>query len=61
MKAIFETDDPVEAKALLGAMDMLSAAHRFDEWLRGQIKHGNKDWGEVRAEFQDLFGEWLNL
>lgn len=60
MKAIFETDDPEEAKALLGAMDVLAAARQFDEWLRTSIKHGDKDWQEVRDRFWEEFGEWLN-
>lgn len=52
-------DDEASIRLALNAGKLHSAAWDFDQWLRGEIKHGGKRWDAVRARFLEGFGGLL--
>lgn len=62
MKYTFETEDEEEAKNLIQSNDIKVALFTFDQWLRSEIKHGGKNYDEVRDALRDLMNDFnINL
>lgn len=40
-----------EPEKLLNGSACRRALFEFDEWIRGKIKHEDKDWQEIRDQF----------
>jgi hypothetical protein len=58
MKYTFETDELEEAQIIMAASDIKTAMWRFDQWLRDQIKHCDReDLAEVRTKYWETLGE----
>jgi hypothetical protein len=58
MKYTFETVDADDAKMLMQASDTKIAIWNFDQWLRDQIKHCDReDLQEVRTKFWEILSE----
>jgi hypothetical protein len=58
MKYTFETDELEEARMIMTARDIKTAMWRFDQWLRDQIKHCDReDLQEVRTKFWEILSE----
>jgi hypothetical protein len=58
MKFTFETEDEEEAKDLIQASSMKVVLFTFDQWLRGEIKHNEKPYDEVRETLRGLMSDY---
>jgi hypothetical protein len=58
MKYTFETEEEEEAKDLIQASSMKVVLFTFDQWLRGEIKHNEKPYDEVRETLRGLMSDY---
>ncbi len=60
MKATLEFNLPEEQEEyniFNNALGYNSACRDFDQWLRSEIKHNNKDWQEIRNRFDEFLSD----
>ena len=61
----FNLDDPEDRESHLRCVkssDMISVLWDFDQWLRTEIKHNNKNYQEARDELYRTMDEYnINL
>jgi hypothetical protein len=58
MKYTFETEEEEEAKDLIQASSMKVVLFTFDQWLRGEIKHNEKPYDEVRETLRGMLNDY---
>jgi hypothetical protein len=58
MKYTFETEEEEEAQNLMQGRDRGLVLFQFDQWLRGEIKHNEKPYDEVRETLRGLMSDY---
>jgi len=57
MRYIFDTEDEQEAIDVIKSRSLKIAIWEFDQWLRNQIKHEEKDFAEIRQKLHEFLNE----